>query len=276
MPNITSKAELLDVATLLYRINKHSLQLPAHHPETDAVVKKNQRMGISLTGVEQASAEQMSWLDECYEHLRDYDHRYSQLHGFNKSIKLTTIQPSGTLSLLPGVTPGAHPGYAQYMFRRIRIASDHMLVNVCRDHGYPVEFQKNLDGTEDYNTVVVTFPFAYPEGTRLAKDVSAIDQLKAVKLLQEKWSDNAVSCTIYYSKDELPEIKDYLSKYYRNNHKTLSFLQHSEHGFIQAPYEEVSKKQYDDLVKQTRLITSISSAVFEGGDECPTGVCPVK
>jgi hypothetical protein len=276
LPNIETKEELLDVATLLYRVNKHSLQLRAHHPETDAVVKKNQRMGISLTGVLQASKEQMSWLDECYEHLRDYDKRYSQLHGFNVSIKLTTIQPSGTLSLLPGVVPGIHPGYAQYMFRRIRIASDHHLVTVCREHGYPVEFQKNLDGSDDYNTVVVTFPFAYPVGTTLASDVTAIDQLKAVKHMQEVWSDNAVSCTIYYKREELPEIKEYLSKHYRSNHKTLSFLQHSEHGFVQAPYEEVSKEKYDDLVKATRLISSISNAVFEAADECAGGVCPVK
>ena len=276
LPNIETKEELIDVASLLYRINKHSLQLPAHHPETDAVVKKNQRMGISLTGVLQATKEQISWLNDCYEHLRDYDHRYSQLKGFNKSIKLTTIQPSGTLSLLPGVVPGIHPGYAQYMYRRIRIASDHELVNLCRSNGYPIEFQKNLDGTEDYNTVVVTFPFAYPEGTKLAKDMTAIDQLKAVRLMQEQWSDNSVSCTIYYRKEELAEIKEYLNKYYRNNHKTLSFLQHSEHGFLQAPYEEVTKKEYDALVKKTKLITSIANAEFEASDECASGVCPVR
>lgn len=233
-------------------------------------------MGISITGELQATKEQLSWLSDCYEHLRDYDHRYSQLHGFNKSIKLTTVQPSGTLSLLPGVTPGAHPAYAQYMYRRIRIASDHALVNVCKQHGYPVEFQRNFDGKEDYNTVVVTFPFAYPEGTRLAKDMSAVDQLKNVKYLQEHWSDNAVSCTVYYRKEELPEIKDYLAKHYRNSHKTLSFLLHSEHGFIQAPFEEVTKEAYEALVKQTTLITSISSAEFEGADECAGGVCPTR
>jgi ribonucleoside-triphosphate reductase len=276
LPNITSKEELIDLSSLLYRINKHSLQLPAHHPETDAVVKKNQRMGISLTGVLQSTKEQISWLNACYEHLRDYDHRYSQLHGFNKSIKLTTIQPSGTLSLLPGVTPGIHPGYAQYMYRRIRIASDHELVKLCKANGYPTEFQKNFDGSEDYNTVVVTFPFAYPEGTKLAKDTTALEQLKAVKLMQEQWSDNAVSCTIYYKKEELPEIKDYLAKHYRSNHKTLSFLQHSDHGFLQAPYEEVTEKQYNALVKKTKLITSISSAEFEGSDECANGACPIR
>lgn len=276
LPNIETKEEFLDIITLLYRINKHSLTLPCHHPETEAVVFKNMRMGIGLTGVLQASPEQLSWMEEGYLHLRDFDARYSEMHGFNPSIKLTTIKPSGTLSLLPGVTPGAHPGYAQYMYRRIRIAAGHALIKVCRDHGYPVEYQKGFDGQEDRNTLIVTFPFAYPEGTKLAKDMTAIEQLQWVKRLQEEWSDNSVSCTVYYKKEELPEIKAYLAKHYRNNHKSLSFLLHSDHGFSQAPYEEVTKEQYEELCKQTTIITSISSAEFEGGDECAGGVCPVR
>jgi ribonucleoside-diphosphate reductase alpha chain/ribonucleoside-triphosphate reductase len=233
-------------------------------------------MGISITGILQASKEQLSWLNGCYEHLRDFDVRYSTLHGFNKSIKLTTVQPSGTLSLLPGVTPGIHPAYAQYMYRRIRIASDHPLVNLCKQHGYPTEFQKTLDGKEDYGTVVVTFPFSYPIGTKLAKDMTAIDQLKFIKYIQENWSDNSVSCTVYYKKEELAEIKTYLEKHYKNSHKTLSFLLHSEHGFAQAPYEEISKEEFDRLHKATKLITSIGSADFDGVEDCANGICPVK
>ena len=234
------------------------------------------RMGIGLTGVLQSSTEQLSWLNEGYEELREYDSRYSQLHGFNPSIKLTTIKPSGTLSLLPGVTPGIHPGYSQYMYRRIRIAAENPLVDVCKAHGYPTEFQRNFDGTDDYNTVVVTFPFSYPEGTVLAKDMTALEQLKYVRKMQEEWSDNAVSCTVYFKKEELPALKAYLAKNYRDNHKSLSFLLHSEHGFAQAPYEEISKETYDKLVASTTPITSIGSADFEANDECVSGACPIK
>ena len=181
-----------------------------------------------------------------------------------------------TLSLLPGVTAGCHPGYSQYMYRRIRIDSSHELVDVCRAHGYPVEYQINFEGKEDYNTVVVTFPFSYPEGTKLAKDMTAIDQLNEVRYLQKNWSDNSVSCTIYYKKEELPAIKKYLNKYYKDNHKSLSFLLHSDHGFAQAPYSEITKEQYDELVERTTIITSISTAEFEGLDECASGQCPIK
>jgi len=276
LSNVTSREELLDIVKLLYRINKHSLMLPCHHKETESIVHKNMRMGIGMTGVLQATKEQRSWLNWVYEQLRQFDRDYSAAHGWAPSVKLTTIKPSGTLSLIPGVTPGIHPGYAQYMIRRIRIMADHTLVQICRDHGYPVEYQKNFDNTEDRSTVVVSFPFSYPEGTVLAKDMTAIDQLKAVKEMQKTWSDNSVSCTVYYRPEELPEIRKYLAHNYKNSHKSLSFLLHSDHGFKQAPYEEVTKEVYDALFASTRLITSLSSAEFEGGDECVGGMCPIK
>lgn len=276
LPNVTSKEELIDICKLLYRINKHSLSLPCHLDETADIVHKNMRMGIGVTGVLQATEEQKSWLSPTYEELRSFDKAYSAEHGFPESIKLTTVKPSGTLSLLPGVTPGCHPAYAQYMIRRIRISADHALVNVCREHGYPVEYQQNFDGSEDHSTVVVSFPFAYPEGTVLANQMTAISQLETVKWLQEVWSDNSVSCTVYYRKEELPEIKKYLAKNYKNNHKSLSFLLHSDHGFKQAPYEEITKEAYDALVSKTTLITKVDEASFDGGDECATGACPVK
>ena len=276
LSNIKSKEELLDVCKLLYRINKHSLALPCHLDETADIVHKNMRMGIGITGVLQATKEQQSWLEDTYVALRAYDKEYSALHGFPESIKITTVKPSGTLSLLPGVTPGCHPAYAQYMIRRIRISADHSLVQVCRDHGYPVEYQQNFDGSEDHSTVVVSFPFAYPEGTVLANNMTALSQLEVVKWLQEVWSDNSVSCTVYYRKEELPEIKKYLAKNYKSNHKSLSFLLHSEHGFKQAPFEEITKEAYDELVSKTTLITKVAEASFDGGDECATGACPVK
>jgi len=276
LPNIESKEEFLDILELLYRICKHSLLLPSHHPETEKIVHKNMRMGLGVTGVLQASKEQNSWFREGYEYLRDFDNRYSTLKDINPSIKLTTVKPSGTLSLLPGVTPGIHPAYAQYMYRRIRIASSHPLVPVCREHGYPIEYVKNFDGSEDYNTVVVTFPFAYPKGTKLAKEMSAIDQLKEIRRLQEEWSDNSVSCTVYYRKEEIPMVREYLNKHYRNNHKSLSFLLHSEHGFTQAPYEEISEEVYNAMVENTKIITRIENAEFDTSDECMSGACPVK
>lgn len=277
LPNVMSKEEFIDLCKMLYRINKHSLMLPCHLKETESIVHKNMRMGIGLTGILQSSEEQIGWLDECYKELRSYDEEYSAKLGVSTSVKLTTTKPSGTLSLLPGVTPGIHPGYAQYMIRRIRISSNHPLVETCRKHGYPIEYQRNFDGSDDRSTVVVSFPFSYPEGTKLAKDMTAIDQLEEVKKMQTLWSDNSVSCTVYYRKEELPEIKKYLKKHYRNNHKSLSFLLHSEHGFAQAPYEEITKEQWEELTANTMLITSVDDANIGLDDaECASGACPIR
>lgn len=277
LPNLTSKEEMLDVAKLLYRVNKHSLALPFHLKVTEEIVHKNMRMGIGVTGVLQATEEQKSWLNDVYKQLREFDKQYSQEHGFPTSVKLTTVKPSGTLSLLPGVTPGCHPAYARYMIRRIRISANHPLVQTCREHGYPVEFQQNFDGSEDHGTVVVSFPFRHPDHAVLAKDMTAIQQLETVKWLQEEWSDNSVSCTVYYRKEELPEIRKYLKKNYKNNHKSLSFLLHNEHGFKQAPLEEITKEQYDELVANTRLITTIDSLDIGLDDsECASGACPIR
>lgn len=277
LPNVSDKDEFVDVAKLLYRINKHSLRLPCHHPETEAIVHKNMRMGIGVTGYLQASEEQRSWLKGAYEELRKFDEEYSALHGWPISIKLTTVKPSGTLSLLPGVTPGCHPAYARFMVRRIRVAANSPLVEVCRAHGYNVEFQRGFDGNEDYSTAVVEFPFAYPEGTTTAEECSAVDQLDVVKRLQSEWSDNAVSCTVYYRAEELDAIKEYLKKNYNRNFKTLSFLRHSGHGFDQAPFEEITEEQYNEMLARTKLIESTTYSVdFEAGDECASGACPIR
>lgn len=277
LPQVISKEEFIDICKLLYRVNKHSLNIKCHQKETEAIVHKQQRMGLGVTGVLQATEEQRSWLKDAYEELREFDNIYSDSMGWNRSIKLTTCKPSGTLSLLPGVTAGIHPAYAQYMIRRVRIAAGHPLIETCRQHGYKVEPQRNFDGSEDHSTFVVEFPFSYPEGTKLAAEMTAIDQLKEVRKLQEEWSDNSVSCTVYYRKEELPEIREYLKKNYKTGHKSLSFLLHSEHGFHQAPIEEITKETYEALIANTTLITNIGQALeMSSDDECAGGACPIR
>ena len=278
LPNIKSQEELIEVAIYLYRINKHSLALPCHAKETEYIVHKNMRMGIGITGYCMATEEQQSWLEETYKELRDFDVNYSKEKGFPPSIKLTTVKPSGTLSLLSGVTPGAHPGYSHYHIRRIRMASDSALVQVCKQNGYKVEFQRNFDGSDDTNTVVVEFPCKFPENTVVSKDMKALVQLELVKKLQTEWSDNSVSVTIYYRKEELDGIKEWLNSNYNNNLKTVSFLLHSEHGFDQAPLEEIDRQKYEDMVKSVKPITNceVNEEDIKGSFECATGACPVK
>jgi hypothetical protein len=279
LPNIESEEELKEVSTYLYRINKHSLAIKCHQETTEAIVHKNMRMGIGVTGYCMATKKQKSWLKKCYEYLRGYDEKYSKKHGYPNSIKLTTVKPSGTLSLLSGVTPGCHPGYSHYHIRRVRMASNIPLVQVCKDHGYNVEFARKFDGSEDHGTVVVEFPCKFPKHTVVAEDCTAIDQLEIIKELQTNWSDNSVSCTIYYSKDELPKIKRWLKQNFNTNVKTVSFLLHSEHGFDQAPLEEITKEEYDKMVKNVKPIKSAEIRETDISSDqvgCEGGACPIK
>ena len=277
LPNIESRVELKKVARYLYRINKHSLAIPCSVKETEDIVHANMRMGIGVTGYLQATDEQRSWLSDVYVYLRAYDKQYSEDNDFPISIKITTVKPSGTLSLLAGVTPGAHPGYSRHYIRRIRMAADSELASVARNNGYFVEYVRNFDGTEDHSTVVVEFPCQFPDGTMFAEDMTAVDQLNVIRKLQAEWSDNSVSVTIYYRKEELDAIKQWLSENYVNT-KSVSFLLHSEHGFDQAPLEEITEARYLEMKEKVTEITSLDSLKMDDIDiaDCDTGACPVR
>jgi len=278
LPNIDTYEELLEVISFSYRMNKHSLALKCSLKETEDIVHKNMRMGIGMTGILQATEQQREWLKDAYVWLREYDKEYSAKHNFPPSIKLTTVKPSGTLSLLAGVTPGVHPNPAgPYYIRRVRIATNSPLVDVCRKHGFHVEPVLNFDGKEDNNTMVVEFPCRLPETTPVAANYTWKEQLDMVKRMQEEWSDNSVSCTVYYRKEDLEEIKQYLAEHYATSFKTISFLLYHGHGFVQAPYETITKEQYDELVSKTTPIATVEvmESDFELAD-CDNGSCPIK
>ncbi len=104
-----------------------------------------------------------------------------------------------------------------------------------------------------------------------------MDQLETVKRLQREYSDNAVSCTIYYRKHELEEIKEWLAKNFSTNVKCCSFLLHSEHGFQQAPYEEISMETYCEMMLHaTPIVEGVIAPEDGDNEECVSGACPVK
>jgi hypothetical protein len=157
------------------------------------------------------------------------------------------------------------------------MASDSSLVSAARRNGYHVEYVRNFDGTEDKSTSVVSFPCSFPEGTMLAEDMTAVDQLAVIKRLQAEWSDNAVSVTIYYRKEELESIKEWLRLNYKNV-KSVSFLLHNDHGFDQAPLEAITKEQFEEMSRAITPITSLEAISLEDVDiqDCEGGACPVR
>jgi ribonucleotide reductase alpha subunit len=276
--NIDSQEELNDCARLLYKTQKAIAALPFIHEDTNKIVHKNMRLGLGATGICQ-SLDKLDWLDKCYENLREFDKEWSKTNGWPVSIKLTTCKPSGSLSLLAGSTPGVHPGFSKYYIRRVRMSSGDKLVQYCRDLGFHVEFALNFDKTIDHGTVVVEFPCTSGDNAILTKDMSAIKQLEIVKKLQEIWADNAVSVTVYYKPDELEGIQKWMKENYGNSLKSVSFLLHSDHGFQQAPYQEIEKGEYEKIKLKVKPIKAMnfdsSGKVFEGV-ECSNGSCPIK
>jgi len=276
--NIENEAELLSAAKLLYKVQKAICSLRYIHKETEEIVHKNFRIGMGVTGICQCSEEKIGWLNEAYPRLREFDIEWSKKRGWPVSVKLTTVKPSGTLSLLAGSTPGVHPSYSQYYIRRIQMSVDDALVDVCRKHGYHIEGVLKLDGSIDHKTIVVEFPCEASEGTILSKQLSAVQLMEKVKQLQTVWSDSSVSVTVYYHPDEMPEIKKWLKANYDDGVKSMSFLRHKEHGFKQAPYEEITKERYDDMRKKVKPF--IKEENIHGNlleiSECAGGTCPIK
>jgi len=98
-----------------------------------------------------------------------------------------------------------------------------------------------------------------------------------MKELQYIWSDNAVSITVYYKLTELEDIKQWLRENYKDNIKSVSFLLLNEHGFLQAPYEEITKEQYDELISKVKPITSGNiNQETDLESDCAGNACPIK
>ncbi len=276
LPNVHSEAELVDVVKLIYKVQKAVAALPYVDRESDEITSQNMRLGLGLSGIAQAP-EQMAWVKRTYETLRAFDKEWSAANGWPESKRLTTVKPSGTLSLLAGVTPGIHPGFSKHHIRRVRMSVGDPLLQYCADRGYTVEWVKNLDGTVSDRTKLVEFPCIFPDDTLLAPYMSSIDQLRMQATIQAVWADNAVSATIYIHPGELDDIKDYLR---RNWHemKSVSFLPYAEHGFEQAPLEEITEERYHEM---KQLLVDLVDAP-QGGlselldDDCVNGACPIR
>lgn len=279
LPNIDSLAQMLEISRLLYMVQKQITRLSYPYEKTNTIVHKNGRLGQSVSGILQATEKQVSWLNEAYEYLKSFDKTYSDDHGWNPSIRLTTVQPSGTLSLLPGVTPGIHPAFAKFYTRRVRFSSVDPLVDACRKRGYKVVWDIGLDGREDHTRYVVEFPCKSPEGAVLAANMTAIDQLEWVKKMQTEWADNAVSVTVYYRKEELSSIKEWLSKNYDSSVKSVSFLLHVDHNFPLPPYEEITEEEYNKSIAKLDFSVPLQQNAIDLSiemDDCATGACPIR
>ncbi len=224
-----------------------------HWPETNRIMMRNRRIGTSVSGIAQFIGEHglnelKTWLNEGYDSIQHYDQIYSDWFAVPRSIKTTSVKPSGTVSLLAGTTPGVHYPESSDYIRRVRISKESDLIEPLRKANYHIEEDKS-----DISSYVVEFPVQIPN-TRTTSDVSIWEQLELAAFLQEHWADNQVSCTITFTESEKDQIEPALN-YFQYKLKGISFLPKLETtAYPQMPYEAITEQQYADKIKDIKKV----------------------
>ena len=246
-----SYEEFQDTLKYAYLYSKSVTIVNTHWQETNAVMLKNRRMGISQTGIIEAFIKHgrravLEWCSRAYNYLQELDEQYSGWLCIPKSIKITTVKPSGTVSLLPGVPPGIHYPHSEYYIRRIRLSKNSDLIEHIKNAGYKIE-----EDSYSPNTVVAEFPIHEKYFDRSKNEVSIWEQAANAIDYQARWSDNQVSITITFKEEEADQIEHVL-QFCEDKLKSVSFLPIKEHGYKQAPYEEITKEQFEEMISKLK------------------------
>lgn len=246
-----------------------------HDQRVNAVMLRNRRIGCSMSGIVQAFEKfgrrnfLDNWCDSGYEYIQKCDKYYSEWLCVPRSIKTTSVKPSGTVSLLAGTTPGIHYAHSEYYIRNVRIQDTSPLVEACRKAGYPIE-----PCVYSPNSLVVSFPVKEEIYNKGKKDASIWLQVTNAVELQEKWADNQVSITVTFTKEEVSEIKDIL-EIFGPRLKSISMLPINDHGYAQAPYITITKEQYEEMRESITEI-NLSESIHEQDDKfCDGDTCTI-
>ena len=250
-----------------------------HWPETNRVMLRNRRIGCSVSGVAQfitknGMEELRNWLDTGYDTIQDWDKQYSDWFAVPKSIKTTSVKPSGTVSLLVGATPGMHYPESRFYIRRMRLSKHSELIEPLKRANYTLE---PAFGSED-STMVVEVPVDVGEGIRTAAELSIWEQFSLAAFLQRHWADNQVSCTATFDpeteKDQLPHVLNY----FQYKLKGISLLpRHPLGAYQQMPYEAIDEDTYK---KEVEKLGRLSFVGVEGEEAdvdkfCNNDVCEI-
>ena len=250
--NHESVEDYLETLKYAYLYAKTVTLGQTHWPETNRVMLRNRRIGCSMSGIAQFVADKglgqlQAWMDKGYAHIQTLDENYSDWMAIPRSIKTTSIKPSGTVSLLAGATPGIHFPESRYYIRRMRLGIGSNLVPALEKAGYKLE---PAFGSEE-TTLVVEIPVDVGEGVRTLDSVSMWEQLGMASLAQRYWADNQVSCTVTFDPDsEGSQIAAALDQF-QYQLKGISFLPRLDLGaYPQMPYESIDAETYHDMKSQ--------------------------
>ena len=280
LSKITDQQELTRALKYAYLYAKSVTLLPTAIPKTNAIMQRNRRIGISASGIADFSdnngqAVLRKWLDEGYKTLKDYDTTYSEWLCVRESIKISTVKPTGTTSLLVGESPGVHwsPG-GEYFFRAMRIDNESPIIPLFREAGYTVEPASESPET----TVVVYFPI-HSQAKRSEYDVSIFEKIALAADAQRYWSDNGVSVTISFIKDEVHDVPRVLAMY-DGQLKAVSFLPMGNEVYPQQPYTNINSINYaaaEAALSKVDMNVLYDEEVIDASGErgCTNDVCEI-
>jgi adenosylcobalamin-dependent ribonucleoside-triphosphate reductase len=278
----TDKEDFMRTLKFAYLYGKTVTLLPTHWQVTNGIMQRNRRIGTSLTGI--ASFTDINgmpttreWMDEGYKKIRHYDKQYSEWLCVRESIRVTTVKPSGSVSLLSGASPGVHWSVGgEYFLRAIRFGNTDPMLHLFKAAGYKIE-----DDLVSANTTVVYFPVSSGH-PRSEKDVSLFEKIGLAATTQKYWSDNGVSVTLSFDKEtETKHIAPALHMY-EGQLKAVSFLPMGNHTYPQQPYTQITKEEYEAYVGKVAHINF--DAIYDGIENldsvgemyCTTDYCEIK
>lgn len=203
-------------------------------------------LGVSFTGLMDCPLKDMYYesadqLEELKAHAVETNKIWAERLGINQSTAITCVKPSGTVSQLVDSASGLHPRFSNFYIRRVRNSINDPLTQFLASQGVPWEMDKVSP-----NTAVFSFPQKSPDGAVCKDGLTAIQQMEYWKHIQDNWCEHKPSITVYYGADEYMELGAWVWEHF-DEVSGVAFLPRLEHTYEQAPYEEITKEQYEEL-----------------------------
>jgi ribonucleoside-diphosphate reductase alpha chain len=208
-------------------------------------------LGVSLTGIldNPLTNGRKKGLETLLEELREVAYEtnkeWSEKLGIERSAAVTCVKPSGTVSQLVDSASGIHARHSPYYVRTVRADNKDPLCKFMKEKGFPNE----PDVTKPKHTTVFSFPMKGPEQAIYRKDMTAMAQLELWSTYQEHWCEHKPSVTITVKEEEWPEVGSWVWEHF-DSISGISFLPFSDHTYRQAPYQDCTKQEYQELTKE--------------------------
>jgi ribonucleoside-diphosphate reductase alpha chain len=210
-------------------------------------------LGVSLTGImdhplmngTDSSVALVKLLGILKQVAIDTNKEWAKKLGINPSAAITCVKPSGTVSQLVDSSSGIHTRHSPYYIRTVRCDKKDPIAKFMVEQGFPVED----DITKPDHNYVFSFPCKAPEGALTRKDISAVDHLNLWKIYHDFWCEHNPSITVSVKEDEWFKVGAWVYENFDNN-CGVSFLPWVDHVYQQAPYQECTEEQYNEVLSR--------------------------